>query len=121
MKNEVRLEKPLEVVISENIKNPDLHLDNYMSDKNLDPQKMEEIEYVKTLDHDAKVRWILALPSSNRLEPITICTIIIVTTVVEVIIGWYIVDGVKKYIKEKKEVEKEIEKCVPKKNKKQHS
>lgn len=105
----VNLSEPEMIVVSEDIKNPDFYIDFFMSKCAKDDENLARFEAIKALDHESKVKWLLAL--KPRIEPATTCTIIIVTTIVIVVIGYEIIEGYKKAITEKQEVQKEVEKC----------
>jgi hypothetical protein len=115
MNKTVMLQQPETLTVSEDIHNPDKYIDAFASAFAGKAESMARFEAIKALDHETKVRWLLSQKdkSDEKLEPATICTIIIVTTVVMVIIGYEIVNGVKKAITEKQTKEKEVKKCVP--------
>lgn len=115
MNRRVMLQQPETIEVFEDIHDPDKYIDVLASAFTGNAERMARFEAIKALEHENKVRWLLSQkdPSDEKLEPATICTIVIVTTVVMVVIGYEIVNGVKKAITEKQTKEKEVKKCVP--------
>jgi len=113
MDKRVTLTNPEEIVISEDIRDPDMYIDLLTSTFAKDAESAARFEAIKALDHHAKVRWLLsqANKSDARVTREWICTTILVTTVVVVVIGYEIYQGIKKAITEKQEIQKEVEKC----------
>jgi len=118
MNRRVMLQKPEVIGALEDIRDPDKYIDALAPAFTGNAERIARFEAIKSLDHANKVRWLLSQEDESDekltpLAPAVVCTLIIVTTVVLVIIGYEIVNGIKKAITEKRTEEKEVKKCVP--------
>lgn len=118
MDKTVMLQQPEMIGAFEDIRDPDKYIDAFASAFTGNAERMARFEAIKLLDHANKVRWLLSQKDGSDeklapLAPAVVCSIIIVATIVMVIIGYEIVNGVKKAITEKRTEEKEVKKCVP--------
>jgi hypothetical protein len=109
----VRLDKPLVITLSEDIGDPDVYIDTFVAAAGETSKKTEQLAIIKSLDHDLKVRWLLSLcnGSDPQVTRNWICTTIIVTAIVIVVVGYKLLNGAMVPITEKKKVEKEVQKC----------
>ena len=108
------------VIVSEEIKDPDKYLEQLIEKLQDFPEEIEILEAVQSGTHEEKVKYLLNLRTDKKpepgsvdikMEPATGCIIVIIVTIVTVIIGWEIINGVKRAIKEQQEVEEECEQC----------
>lgn len=113
MNKSVKLSVPEEIVISEDIREPDKYLDLLIAAFGKDKGNVQRLEVIKSLDHSTKVKWLLSQTNKTdtKVTREWVCTTILVTTVVIIIIGYELYQGAMHAITEKQEVEKEVEKC----------
>lgn len=111
METQFKLERPEEIIVNQDIKDPDVYLDQFINACARDSGEIATLKAIKSLSHDEKVKWLLSLKPNDRLEPLTTCILVLVTTTVIVVIGYEIVNGVERAITERQEVQQEVERC----------
>jgi len=72
------------------------------------------LEPVKGFTHEDKVKWIMSLPETSRLEPMTCLGILAVYTMYVTIMIMVAIDAAGDPVYKEKVVEKKVTKCVPK-------
>lgn len=123
MEERTMFKTPVEYMVSQDIKNPDIYLDKLIRDYTDDPTMQEKLETIKSLKHNEKVAWLLGLDTKEldeehaKMEPVTGCIIVVITIVVAVVVGYIVVEGIKQAIIEYQERQKEVEKCTNKEKK----
>jgi hypothetical protein len=123
MEERTMFKTPVEYMISQDIKNPDIYLDKLIRDYSDDPTMQEKLETIKSLEHNEKVAWLLGLATKEqdeeraKMEPVTGCIIVVITIVVAVVVGYIVVEGIRQAIIEYQERQKEVEKCTNKEKK----
>lgn len=115
----IQLDKSIEIVTSQDIRDPDRYLDQFIAMTKDDPIKQDHLQTIKGLERDEKVKWLLGL-SGNRETAGTnksaalaaVCTIVIVTVLVTVVVGYYITAaGIRRAITETQERQQERKVC----------
>lgn len=108
------------VIVNEDIKDPDIYLDQLITKLHNFPKELEILEAVRLTSHEEKVKYLLNLrtgkkPSPGsvgiRTHPASGCIIVIIAVIIWVIVGYEVINGVKKAIKEQEEIEEECEQC----------
>ena len=66
--DKVMLSTPQEIVISENIDNPDQYLDQIIENLSDDPEHLAAVDSIKSLGHNEKVRYLLGLRTGKERE-----------------------------------------------------
>lgn len=107
------LKEPSTILLGEDIRDPDLQIDMLISRFKADGDDALWLDRVKSLTHEEKVKWILSLPEPQRaLGCLGYLVIVTVYLTVMVMVG---VSATGDPIYEKRQVEKKVEKCMPKK------
>lgn len=122
MKDQFFFDVQEEYVVSQDISNPDSCLEKLLADFSEDSVICDKLEIIKSLSHAEKVAWLLDLETKDsrdivsKMQVASGCVIVVISVTVAVIVGYEIINGVKKALTEKKQTEKEVLKCA--KNKK---
>lgn len=106
------LTNPVNIRLGEDIRNPDLLIDNMIDHLKQKSADANWLFSVREFTQAEKVQWILSLPDPGRtlvpadsfFFPVTVCSTVMVK-VAETLAG--------ESLYEKKEVEKTVEKCLP--------
>lgn len=114
---EVKFDRPEEIVISQDVRDPDRYIDEFIA-KTKDTDQLARLETIKTLDRDTKVKWLLGLSvagegfSTQAIGPVGMCVFVTVVVVTYVIVGYIVLESGKRVaIRERQEKEKIIKQC----------
>lgn len=115
-----KLAKPIEIVTSQDIRDPDRYLDQLISKTKGDPGKRDRLQTIKGLEHEVKVKWLLGQPANPENVLVdkspalaVVCTVVVVVVVVAVVVGYYITEaGIRRAITEMQEREVERKVCT---------
>jgi hypothetical protein len=107
-----KFDKPIEIVISENVRDPDQYIDEFIARAKI-PAEQSLLQTIKTFEHDTKVKWLLGL--SKLGMPGAICITVVTIVVVYVIVGYEIyrigAEERRRAIYERQEQERRTREC----------
>lgn len=107
------LNEPSTILLGEDILDPDQQIDMLISRFKAEGDDALWLDRVKAFTHEEKVKWILSLPEPQRaLGCMGYLVLVTVYLTVMVMVG---VSATGDPIYEKRQVEKKVEKCMPKK------
>lgn len=113
--NIVKLDKPIIRRKETKVLNPDKYIAEFQGSIK-GKRSAGTISKIAGQSDNQKSAWLLALPgkppASSRFDPVTgVCIAILVVVVIEIVVGYVMVDGVKEEVKKLKEEQQEILKC----------
>jgi hypothetical protein len=110
----VRLDPAEQMILSEDIRDPDRYLDELIARSQDSRAQQAELQKVKALGRDAKVKWLLdqRIPEGFRvvpaLAPVATCVLVTITVTVAVVVGYELYQGARRAIIEYQERQQQV-------------
>jgi uncharacterized membrane protein YgcG len=110
------LERPVEVVVAQEVENPDAAIEKLVKHLAQDPVRRAQLEAIQALSKEQKSAWLLGLetrdPAAAGTKEAGPCVLVVVLVTVAVIVGWHVVNGVREALTRQEQQRREILKCA---------